>query len=228
MSEQNSKLNVASNETDPYSEFYSAVAKLKKSGVSDEEINRIVKNMNSSEKTDAPSYSSTDVSFAPQRNGPGYISRRHRNDFFPSFGMFASMEDHFNKMTRHIDSIWNSMSSLSGKTGISADSGIYSDSFERDNEYNISDTDEIDPKHSEEKTKSYIRYTSSVTSYNKDGTKTSKTVSGSEKIGSDGKRIVRKKIIKQDGDNMTTEELLPDGNKRITTTKTGKYHLDDN
>ena len=65
---------------------------------------------------------------------------------------------------------------------------------------------------------SYTKYSSSVTSYGTDGVRKSKSVSGVEKV-KNGKRSVHTKMVTQNGNDTTIEEVLPNGDKKLTTRK---------
>jgi hypothetical protein len=74
------------------------------------------------------------------------------------------------------------------------------------------------PQHDveENENNSYVKYVSSVTSYDHNGQKKTKSVSGVEKI-KDGKKTVHKKMTTHDENGTTVEEIYPDGTKKITT-----------
>lgn len=63
---------------------------------------------------------------------------------------------------------------------------------------------------------SYIKYSSSMTSFDKNGNKKMKSISEIERV-KDGKRNVHKKFVTQDENGTVTEEIFPDGTKRTTT-----------
>jgi hypothetical protein len=65
---------------------------------------------------------------------------------------------------------------------------------------------------------SYVKYVSSMTTYDTNGLKTTKSVSGIEKM-KDGKRSSHKKMTTTDVTGTTIEEIYPDGTKRVTTKK---------
>ena len=72
---------------------------------------------------------------------------------------------------------------------------------------------------------SYVKYMSSMTSYDNNGQRKSKSISGVEKF-KDGKRTVHKKMTTQDKNGTTIEEIYPDGTKKVTT-KTNDNRLTD-
>lgn len=61
----------------------------------------------------------------------------------------------------------------------------------------------------------HVKYYSSVTSYDQNGVKTTKTVSGVEDE-KDGQKSSHKKMITTDETGTTVREILPDGSKKVS------------
>lgn len=70
------------------------------------------------------------------------------------------------------------------------------------------------PSHTNDR--AYCKYSSSFTSFDNNGQKKSKTISGVEKVVN-GKRYVSKRKRTIDGNNMVEEQFYPDGRKVVTS-----------
>jgi len=121
---------------------------------------------------------------------------------FDTFGAFSGFSSKMNKL-------WNSMHEEMLK-------------IDELDDFDIDESHNEEPHHSS----SYTKYSSSVTSYGTDGVRKSKSVSGVEKV-KNGKRSVHTKMVTQDGNNTTIEEILPNGDKKTTTRKNEGRMIED-
>lgn len=83
-------------------------------------------------------------------------------------------------------------------------------------DYDWPDTN-IEPDEDDKKSSSYVKYNSSVTSYDKNGNRESKSVSHVSRV-KDGVRSVHKKMTYEDKDGKTVHEFFPDGTEKKTVT----------
>jgi len=157
---------------------------------------------------------------------------------FPVTPFFSIMEHPFRSFDRRINSVFNNFDTQFNQINTNQTNSREWDKLEKElpidelnepyghcesNESNESNESKNLSKH---KTGAYCKYTSSFTSFDKDGNKKSKSISGVEKVVN-GKRFVSKTKKTIDGDDVTEEQYFPDGRSVVTKSKTTQKTIEN-
>jgi hypothetical protein len=144
-------------------------------------------------------------------NASKYFRLPFVNPFDIGFGFDTSFGN-FHGFSSRMNKLWNNMHEEMSK-------------IDELDDFDIEDShDEKVPQ--AQQSSSYTKYSSSVTSYGTDGVRKSKSVSGIEKV-KNGKRSVHTKMVTQNGNDTTIEEILPNGDKKLTTRKGEDKMIED-
>jgi hypothetical protein len=198
---QDGRLNAAENSNIGTDSILTNVRNLSTSHISDRELGSRIRRMLSGSTVD-PAGDSHVHDNASQLSSK-YFRSPFINPFDIGFGFDTTFGD-FRGFSSRMNKLWNNMHEEMSK-------------IDELDDFDIEDShDEKTPR--SEQSSSYTKYSSSVTSYGTDGVRKSKSVSGVEKV-KNGKRSVHTKMVTQNGNDTTIEEVLPNGDKKLTTRK---------